>query len=231
MSGAGSPRPIGLSIEAALAGRVRVGTLWAAPVVVAPASAALEAEIDALRVELASRFGGAAPGSIAELAPARELYRIFGIDPTKVRPSSEKLLRRVLQRRPLPRVSNAVDLANALALRFLLPIGLYDAARVQGEVALRAGAPAEAYRGIAGQDVHLAGRPLLADRAGAFGNPTADSARTAVGGQTRELWLTLFAPASYPAERLARHVDEAAARFARHLAGEAPVRTGVGLVG
>jgi len=231
LSEIGEVRPIPLSLEQGLVGRVHVGTLRAAPVSVAPTAGALESEIEGIAAELRERFAGRSPAEITDLAPARELYRAFGIDPTKTRPSSEKLLRRVLQAKPLPRISNAVDLGNLLALRFLLPIGLYDASKVDGPVELRPGSPGESYAGIASQDVHLQGRPVLVDRLGPFGNPTADSKRTAVGSSTRDLWLTVFAPASFSASRLEAHMQSAADSFALHLAGpHAPVRTTTGLV-
>jgi len=97
---------------------------------------------------LLSAHAGQSPGAIPGLAAARELYRAFGIDPTHTRPSSEALLRRVLQGKGLPRILNAVDLCNLCSLRFLLPIGLYDAASVAPPVALRRGRPGETYAGI-----------------------------------------------------------------------------------
>lgn len=231
MSEGGDGRTIPLALERGLVERVRVGTLLAAPVSVEPTAGELEGEIEGVATELRERFAGRSPAEITDLAPARELYRAFGIDPTKTRPSSEKLLRRVLQVRPLPRISNAVDLGNLLALRFLLPIGLYDASKIDGPVEMRSGSPGESFVGIASQDVHLQGRPVLADRLGPFGNPTADSKRTAVEASTRDLWLTVFAPASFPATRLEAHMLSAAESFARHLAGaDAPVRTTTGLV-
>lgn len=53
------------------------------------------------------------------------LWRM-GIDPTKVRPSSEALARRVIRGKPLPSINNVVDAGNAASLETLVPIGLYD---------------------------------------------------------------------------------------------------------
>jgi DNA/RNA-binding domain of Phe-tRNA-synthetase-like protein len=161
---------------------------------------------------------GAAPASIERLQPARDLYRAFRIDPTRTRPSSESLLRRVLQGKPLPRILNAVDLCNLCALKFLLSIGLYDADHVHGTVTARRGRPGEAYAGIRKEEVHLEGRPVLADEDGPFGNPTSDSLRTSVTASTRSLWLVIFAPAAYPTARLREHVETARADIVRHLA-------------
>jgi len=220
-----------LSLDPDLAGQVLVGTLMAAPVRVVPTSGELEREIREVCAGFRERLAGRTPAQIPELAPARELYRLFGIDPTKTRPSSEKLLRRVLQDRPLPRISNAVDLGNLTALRLHLSIGLYDAEKIDGPVELRPGATGESYEGIASREVHLEGRPVLADRRGPFGNPTADSKRTAVGEATGRVWMTVFAPASVTAPRLEAQMQAAAGWFARHLAGpDGPVRTETGLV-
>src|SRR5207237_3024125 len=78
-------------------------------------------------------------------SPARDLYRRTGEDPTKLRPSSEALLRRVLRGEALYRINSLVDTCNLCSLEFLLPIGLYDADRIQGTVTVRLGAQGEGY--------------------------------------------------------------------------------------
>ena len=52
---------------------------------------------------------------------ARELYRRFGTDPTRMRPSSEALLRRLKKGEPLPRINSLVDVANALSVQLQVP--------------------------------------------------------------------------------------------------------------
>jgi DNA/RNA-binding domain of Phe-tRNA-synthetase-like protein len=211
------PVPISLAVDAGIAPLVRLGLVRGEPVAVGPAQAPLLAEMEALRQELAARHAGKSPSEIAGLAPARELYRAFGIDPTRTRPSSEALLRRILSGKPLPQILSAVDVCNLCSLRFLLPIGLYDVARVRGPVRLRRGGTEESFEGIRKDDVHLEGRPALADEDGPFGNPSSDSLRTSVTAATRSLWMVIFAPASFPADRLGEHVAFARAAIARHL--------------
>ena len=201
-----------------LQGIVRLGLVGAAPVAVGPAGDLLLAEIEAARAELVKRHVGQSPFDIGGLDPARRLYRAFGIDPTRTRPSSEALLRRALQGKPLPRILNAVDLCNLCALRFLLPIGLYDAALVRGDVTLRRGVPDEMYQGVRKDEVHLEGRPVLADEQGPFGNPTADSLRTAVTTETRALWMVIFGPISLPAAQMETYVRQSCEAMATHLA-------------
>src|SRR5262245_32591742 len=175
--------------------RLRAAVIHATPVTIAPAGVGLLTEIERHCEVLKSTHAGQAPGEIPELAAARQLYKSFGIDPTRTRPSSEALLRRVLQGKGLPRILNAVDLCNLCALRYFLPIGLYDARQVTPPLTLRTGRAGESYPGIRKEEVRLDGRPLLCDATGPFGNPTSDSLRTSVGEATDSLVFVIFAPA------------------------------------
>ncbi len=210
---------------------VRAGVVHASPVAIGTAGAALVSEMDEMASASLAAHAGQTPGAIPGLAPAREFYRAFGMDPTHTRPSSEALLRRVLQGKGLPRILNAVDLCNLCALRYLLPIGLYDASRVTPPVTLRRGRKGEAYAGIRKEEVRLEGRPVLSDAEGPFGNPTSDSLRASVSGSTRSLVMVIFAPAGYELERLRAHLADARASLARHLAPpEAEVLTSAEVV-
>jgi DNA/RNA-binding domain of Phe-tRNA-synthetase-like protein len=208
---------VALSLENELRGLLRIGAVEASPVEVAPASEKLLGEMDELAGRLRERWSGRKPSEIDALKPARDLYKSFGIDPTKTRPSSEALLRRLLKAKPLPRIMNAVDLCNLLSLSFMLPLGLYDSAKIDGDVLLRLGRAGESYPGIRKDEVQLEGRPLLIDRQGPFGNPTSDSLRTSVDDRTNSLWLVIFAPRSLSREAMEANVRTAGESMARHL--------------
>ena len=208
------------SLSGDLPGTVRLGLVAAAPVGIAPSGSDLLAEIEETSGALADEHEGRQPSAIEGLAPARDFYRLFGIDPTRTRPSSEALLRRVLQGKGVPRILNAVDVCNLCALKFLLSIGLYDAGRIRGEVTFRPGAAGESYAGIRKDEVHLEGRPVLADAEGPFGNPTSDSRRTSITEETRSIWMVIFMPTSVSASTLEAHVATARALMERHLAPE-----------
>jgi DNA/RNA-binding domain of Phe-tRNA-synthetase-like protein len=126
----------------------------------------------------------------------------------------------------LPRILNAVDLCNLFALRYLLPIGLYDASRVTPPVRLHRGRSGESYPGIRKDEVHLEGRPVLSDSEGPFGNPTSDSFRTSVTETTSSLVMVIFAPVSCARHEMETHIADARVGIARHLApAEAAVVT------
>jgi DNA/RNA-binding domain of Phe-tRNA-synthetase-like protein len=153
-----------------------------------------------------------------EVAAVRTMYKRVGIDPTKRRPSSEALLRRVRKGDGLPRINSMVDVCNWCSLEFQLPYGLYDAAHIEGDVFLRLGVEGESYPGIRKDEVHVGGRITLADSRGPFGNPTSDSARTMVTPATTRTLVVVFAPREIDGHRL-DHVVEVTARRMQEFTG------------
>ena len=126
---------------------------------------------------------------------ARELYRRFGTDPTRMRPSSEALLRRITKGDPLPRINSLVDVANALSVQLQVPVGLYDLDKVKGEeLVMRLGKKDESYEGIGKERVNVGGRICVADSEGPCGNPSADSARTMITTDTERAGWIYFLP-------------------------------------
>jgi len=194
-----------------LAPIVRPGVLWLEGATVVEHEPRLDAPLAAAADAIRSA------GRSAELQPAidatRAMYKRVGIDPTKRRPSSEALLRRVLRGEPLPRVNSLVDVCNWCSLEFQLSYGLYDAGRIQGDVTLRIGLPGESYPGIRKDDVHVGGRIALVDALGPFGNPTSDSARTMVTTSTTSVLLVVFAPRAIGDARLTQVLAVTAQRM------------------
>jgi len=131
----------------------------------------------------------------ATVGAVRGLFRAAGCDPTRYRPSSEALLRRVLKGEELPPIHPLVDLNNCLSIDLAVPCGMAAEGSFTGSVTLRAGKPGEGYESIRGP-LNLEGKPLLADVAGPFSTPIADSRRTKVQDGTRRAWLVAYLPAA-----------------------------------
>ncbi len=146
---------------------------------------------DDFELEVARTIQSAKSGEIGAVGRARELYRRFGLDPTRVRPSSEALLRRLKKGEALPRINSLVDVANALSVQLQVPVGLYDLDKVKGDqLVIRLGVEGEGYTGIGKEHVNVAGRICVADAEGPCGNPSADSARTMITTDTeRAAWI------------------------------------------
>lgn len=120
----------------------------------------------------------------------RDFYWRIGIDPTKVRPSSEALVRRILKE-GLPSINSVVDSGNAASAITLVPIGLYDLGKVRGKLELRLARPGEIFKPIGGGEKVLSGgEPVLADEDGPiFLYPHRDSVRTMITKGTREVLI------------------------------------------
>ena len=195
-----------LTVASDIASIVRAGVLWLEDATVVERDPRMDAP-------LAEAEAAVRANPPAEITAVRTMYKRVGIDPTKTRPSSEALLRRVRRGESLPRINSMVDVCNWCSFEFQLPYGLYDAAHIVGDVALRLGRDGESYPGIRKDDVHVAGRITLADAQGPFGNPTSDSARTMVTTATTRALLVVFAPRELDRARLTSVLDRTSARM------------------
>lgn len=206
-----------LTLAPELTSIVRPGVIWWAGAMVVLHDHAL----DPLLAEAEARVRMSPP---AESAAVRTMYKRVGIDPTKTRPSSEALLRRVRKGDAIPRINSAVDIVNWCSLEFQLPYGLYDASKISGAVTMRLGKDGEKYAGIRKDEVNVGGRITVADDAGAFGNPTSDSARTMVTPATTELLVVIYAPTEIQKPQLERVVSTTAERFQQICGGQETAR-------
>lgn len=127
------------------------------------------------------------------VAAMRRLFRAAGCDPTRYRPSSEALLRRVLKGQELPAIHPLVDLNNCLSVTLAVPCCVMPVGSFSTPVTLRAGRPGESFASLRGP-FHLEGKPLLADPVGPFGTPITDSERVKVLPDTHRALLVAYLP-------------------------------------
>ena len=84
--------------------------------------------------------------------PVFRAYRDFfwrvGVDPTKTRPASEALIRRVLRGRSLPRINTFVDAYNLASMESAVPLAAFDMAWLSGELLMREAIIGEKFLGI-----------------------------------------------------------------------------------
>jgi DNA/RNA-binding domain of Phe-tRNA-synthetase-like protein len=203
---------------------VKLGVVEAVGLRVAPADENLARLMDEICDRKRREF---TVESLAEAVPTRAvrgMFRSWDIDPSKYRPSSEALLRRVVQGKGLYRVSNVVDIGNVGSIETGWPFGCYDRTRISPPVAFRHGVAGESYEGIGKRAWHLAGRPALADPEGPFGSPISDSTRSMITEAAHEVLIVIYAPASAPdasielalarlGERLSQFAGASAVRF------------------
>jgi DNA/RNA-binding domain of Phe-tRNA-synthetase-like protein len=213
-----------ITLSPELEGKLRFAAFTATGVKIVKEAPELWEEIEAFSEACRRKFEGRTPGQIEPVQPARELYRACGVDPTRRRPASEALLRRILKGKPLYRINNAVDCCNYCSLHSSLPIGMYDPAFFEGEtITIRLGAEGEGYKGLGKDRVNLGGHILLADGAGPFGHPSGDSFRTRVRDETTALLWILFAPLSFDPSALRTHLEFSMDWIVKCAGGEARV--------
>ncbi len=135
---------------------------------------------------------GEAASSDPVIAAVRAAFKATGKDPSRYRPSSEALTRRVVAGKGLYRVNNVVDAGNLASLMTGIPVGCYDAAWIKGDITLRIGTPGETYDGIGRGSINLEGLPVLADGDGPFGSPFSDSSRTGINEKTKDLVFVIY---------------------------------------
>ena len=99
--------------------------------------AAIEEGLRAAEAEARRRLDGTEPAAHPFIARWREAFKRAGVNPIKHKSSVEALLTRVHKGGALPALSPAVDLANTISLRYLLPVGAHDVDRLTGDLTVR----------------------------------------------------------------------------------------------
>ncbi len=98
--------------------------------------------------------------------PMLRAYRDFfwkvGIDPTKTRPASEALLRRVIQGKELPRINTLVDAYNIASMETHVPLAVFDASRLTDDLRMRMAMSGEKFLGIGmSMEEYLTGKEVV----------------------------------------------------------------------
>ena len=125
---------------------------------------------------------------ISAIAATRRVYKACGKDPSRYRPSSEALIRRLLQGKKLYQIDTLVDLINLASIKYGYSIGGFDGDKFDGDtLTLGVGREGEPYEGIGRGMLNIAGLPVYRDHTGGVGTPTSDNERTKMGLQTRHL--------------------------------------------
>jgi len=95
----------------------------------------------------------------------RDFFWRIGVDPTKIRPAAEALIRRVLRGRPPPRINTLVDAYNAASIDTAVALGAFDMDGLAGELVMREAVEGEEFLGIGMDDpvVLRGGEAVVAD--------------------------------------------------------------------
>jgi DNA/RNA-binding domain of Phe-tRNA-synthetase-like protein len=178
-----------------------------------------EDRLATLRADVAERLREdrdlATLSSEPTVAALRRLFKAAGCDPTRYRPSSEALVRRVLKGSELPVIHPLVDLNNCLSALLGVPCCVMKEGSFAPPLVFRSGEEGESYKSLRGP-FNLEGKPLLTDTLGPLDAPITGSERAKVTPDTIRVWLVAY----LPAETL---TPESAERELERLVEAAPV--------
>ena len=125
---------------------------------------------------------------MTSIAATRRVYKACGKDPSRYRPASEALIRRMLQGKELYQRDTLVDLVNLASIAYGYSIGGFDADKFVGNtLTLGIGREGEPYEGIGRGLLNICGLPVYRDAEGGVGTPTSDNERTKMTIDTRHL--------------------------------------------
>lgn len=115
-------------------------------------------EIDRLLDESISaasmRFEGRKVKEDPDILPYRAAFRALGINPNKYLCSIEALFTRISKGKGMPRISPAVDLGNAVSLKYTLPMGAHDLGD-GGDIRIRLSRPGDTFLPFGGDTEEL----------------------------------------------------------------------------
>ncbi|MEL9999884.1 MAG: phenylalanine--tRNA ligase beta subunit-related protein [Desulfurococcaceae archaeon] len=154
-----------------------------------PKEYALEEEVFRLMEYIKSKYTLNGLKSDKAVRAYRDFYWKIGIDPTKTRPSSEALVRRIL-RGEFPRINPVVDAGNIASAYTMVPIGMYDLDRITPPLALKLSAGGEPFKPLGGhEEILVPGYPVLVDGKGLIVHvyPHRDSSETCVTSTTKKV--------------------------------------------
>ena len=121
------------------------GVIHAVGVSNGPSPAALTEAFRAEQAMVRARIGETPLSELPTLAAWRRGFRAFGVDPTAYRSAAEALLRRLTKQGSIPSINALVDVGNLVAIRYGLPVAMFDQRTVTGGTSVRFASGTESF--------------------------------------------------------------------------------------
>lgn len=160
--------------------------------------------------------------------PVLRAYRDFfwkvGIDPTKVRPAAEALIRRILLGKPIPIINNLVDAYNLASIKTCIALAAFDRDLLKGELLMRPAGRGDRFMGIGMQEPkELAGGEIVVadDEKLVAIYPYRDAEQTKISSSTENVLLLICGVPGIRWDTLAEAGEVAIEYVTRFCGGEA----------
>lgn len=110
------------------------------------------AELEEFREQIAQQIKASYSLESLKEVPLFRAYRNFfwrvGIDPTKIRPAAEALIRRILADKPIPSINTVVDAYNLSSIKTGIALAAFDEGKLTGDLLMRFAKRGEKFLGI-----------------------------------------------------------------------------------
>jgi DNA/RNA-binding domain of Phe-tRNA-synthetase-like protein len=140
---------------------------------------------DVARQRLADRPEAEFP----EIQAWRRTFSKMGLKPTQYRCASEALLRRFRKEDVIPTIGPPIDLCNAIAAAYAIPIAIFDTDRIASSLQVRFATGTETYLAFSGEEEHPEAHEVIFvdedDRVHARRWTNRQSRFSAVSGETK----------------------------------------------
>jgi len=161
-----------------------------------PSPEALLSAFQAQQLAVLARIGDTPLSELPTLAAWRRAFRAFGVDPTTYRSAGEALLRRLAKQGSIPSINALVDIGNLVAIRYGLPVAMFDQRSVAGATTVRFAAGTESFTdlGSGERETPAQGEVIFIDDAGLVSARRwcwRQSAESASGPETTEVLVTV----------------------------------------
>jgi DNA/RNA-binding domain of Phe-tRNA-synthetase-like protein len=135
----------------------------------------------------------------------RDFFWSIKIDPTKIRPAAEALIRRILAGKKLPCINTLVDAYNLASIKTRIAIATFDADMLEGELLMRFAQDAEQFVGI-GMEKPLilrGGEIVVSDKKKLVAvYPYRDADNTKVTEKTKNIMMVICGVPGIPKQEL-----------------------------
>jgi DNA/RNA-binding domain of Phe-tRNA-synthetase-like protein len=129
---------------------------------------------------------------VAVFRAYRDFFWRIGIDPTKIRPAAEALIRRILASKPIPMINNVVDSYNLASIKTEVALAAFNRDELKGSLLMRAALKGERFLGIGmSEPMELnGGEIVISDQEKLVAvYPYRDAEKSKVSGTTRNLLI------------------------------------------
>jgi DNA/RNA-binding domain of Phe-tRNA-synthetase-like protein len=153
----------------------------------------------------------------------RELWWHYSMDPTKLRPSGEALVKRALKGNPLYSINNAVDAMNLISLESGLSTALHDLDKIVFPITIRRAKKGEIFKAIGTKsDRILSGNELVVvdkEKIIDLGFSTSSCDQSKITRETKKLLFIIYAPGQIESSYINSYLEKGLNLVAKYTKG------------